>query len=352
MVRENCDVGALRWLLAFTLAVMAGCSSNSSNPTTTPAAAVDPTTEELDLDEGTFTVPAGQEVVYCVRIPMPAAFQGRDLALTAWDSDISVPAHHYFMFYDATTPVAGTAPVPCEGSNPLVPASSAGFDLFSMGTLMLVAGTGHDSFTSTPGYGMVLPANGSFVTNHHVINAGSAPVTVHATFQLRVKNATEVAHPTRALSCQTTQISIPPGGPSQVTATCTAPFDLDIVTMSSHAHQDLTTFEQRFYDGQATQAPVLYSSTQWDSPLVQQMATPLHLLAGQGITFTCHYLNQTGATIGFGLTATTEMCAAMNQYAYPVDMLNQVPPMLGTTVLNNAKPSAVSDTADSVVPLF
>ena len=37
------------------------------------------TVQELDLDEGTFTVQPGQEVVYCVRIPLPAQFQGRHL---------------------------------------------------------------------------------------------------------------------------------------------------------------------------------------------------------------------------------------------------------------------------------
>ena len=35
--------------------------------------------------------------------------------------------------------------------------------------------------------------------------------------------------------------------------------------MSSHAHQDLTTFETRMYDGTVTQPTVLYTSSQWES---------------------------------------------------------------------------------------
>ncbi|HEX4447360.1 MAG TPA: hypothetical protein VH044_11515 [Polyangiaceae bacterium] len=334
-------------LLALSAALALGCSSSSSGG----GAAAASETQEIDLDEGTFTVPANSEVVYCVRIPMPAQFQGRDLALTDWSSDISQPAHHYFMFYD-TKPTSGTQPVPCMGTDPSIPASSAGLDLFSMGALLLVAGTGHDSFAGDPEYGTVLKANGSFVTNHHVINAGTEPVTVHATFKLSVKPATAVTHPTQALSCQTIDIAVAPGATTDVTATCLAPYDLDIVTMSSHAHQDLTSFEQRFYDGAQTQPDVLYASTQWDSPLVQQLATPLHLKAGQGITFTCHYKNETSAQIGFGLTATSEMCAAMNQYAYPADRTNQVPPMLGTTILSNAMPMTAGDPTSSGIPLF
>lgn len=351
----------MNYRLAVTLGALlaGGCSSSSaSSPAAegpadaeSPLDAASGEVQELDIDEGSFTVPAGQEVVYCVRIPMPAAFHGRDLALASWESDITSPAHHYFMFYD-TTPTSGTQPVPCKGNDPLVPAASAGLDLFSMGALLFVAGTGHDAYAGNPGYGTVMQANGSFVTNHHVINAGVQPVTVHAHFKLMVKSATAVMHPVRALSCQTIDIALPAGGTTDVTATCLAPFDLDVVTMSSHAHQDLTSFEQRFYNGTQTVPDVLYTSTQWDSPLVQHLPAPLHLKAGQGITFTCHFDNKTGAQIGFGLTATTEMCAAMNEYAYPADHAYQVPPMLGTTVTSNATPVTVSDTASSPIPLF
>jgi hypothetical protein len=335
--------------LVAALPLVACSSGSSSGPAGSAVATSD--TQELDIDEGTFTVPAGGEIVICERVPMPAAFKGRDLAVSNWESDIPAPAHHYFMFYD-TTPTSGTEPVPCEGDSPIVQASGAGLNLFSMGALLLVAGTGHDTFAGNPDYGMVLQANGTFVTNHHVINAGAAPVTVSAHFKLSVRNATEVAHPTRALSCQTTDISLPPDGTTDVTATCLAPFDLDVVTMSSHAHQDLMTFEQRFFDGTTTQPAVLYTSSVWDTPRVQQLDTPLHLKAGQGITFTCHYRNQTSASIGFGLTADSEMCAAMNDYAYPVDRMHEVPPMLGATIFTNATPATVSNTSGSAIPLF
>jgi len=335
---------------ALLLVPVGACSSSASGDATADAGEAG-AAEELDIDEGTFTVPAGQEVVYCVRIPMPAAFQGRELALTSWTSTVSPLTHHYFMFYD-TASTSGTAPVPCEGDSPLVPASSAGLNLFSMGQILLVAGVGADSFAGNPDYGMVLQTNGSFVTNHHVINASSEEVTETAHFKMMVKSASDVLYPTRALSCQTTDISLPPNQPTDVTATCIAPFDLDIVTMSSHAHQDLKSFDQYLYDGQTTQPDALYTSTVWNTPVVLQLPTPLSLKAGQGITFTCHYVNATDSTIGFGLSASTEMCAAMNQYAYPTGMTHQIPPMLGTTIVSNGTPETASNTANSLIPLF
>jgi len=334
------------------IALAAGCSSASGAPRAgADGGEAGATVGELDLDEGTFTVQPGQEVVYCVRIPMPAAFQGRDLALTGWDSDIAAPMHHYFMFYD-TTPTSGTVPVPCQGTSPEVPAASASLSLFSMGVIIFVAGTGHDSYAGNQGYGAVLQSNGTFVTNHHVINATAEPLTVGATFKLQVVDAASIAHPTQPLSCQTLDITLPANTATDVTATCLAPYDLDIVSMSSHAHQDLVTFETRMYDGTQTQPTVLYTSSQWESPVVQQLATPLHLLQGQGLTFTCHYMNATGASIGWGLGATQEMCASMNAYAYPVDKPNQVPPALGVSILSNATPAAVANTAGLGIPLF
>jgi hypothetical protein len=335
-------------------AVTSGCSSSPAAGASGSTDAVSDgniVTEDLVIDEGTFTVAPGQEVVYCVRIPMPTAFQGRDLALVGWDSVVPAPMHHYFMFYDPTS-TSGTTPVPCEGTTAEVPAASAGLNLFSMGSLLFVAGTGTDTYRSNSGYGSVLTSNGSFVTNHHVINATANPVTVGGKFTLKVTGASDIPHPTQALSCQTIDISLPAQTTTDVTATCLAPFDLDVVTLSSHSHQDLVTFETRMYDGTQTQPTVLYTSSQWESPVSQQLTTPLHLLKGQGLTFTCHFDNMTGATIGFGLTATTEMCAAMNAYAYPVTETNKVPPMLGATITSNATAVTASDTTGSVIPLF
>ncbi len=276
----------IRLFLCLGLVVLAtGCSSSAGSVAGPESADGGPdasiTTEDLVVDEGTFTVGPNQEVVYCVRIPMPAAFQGRDLALVGWDSTIAAPMHHYFMFYDPKS-TSGTTPTPCQGDDPEVPAASAGLNLFSTGTLIFVAGTGNDSYRNSAGYGAVLTSNGTFVTNHHVINATASPITVGGKFTLKVAGAKDIPHPTQALSCQTIDISLPAQAATDVTATCLAPYDLDVVSMSSHAHQDLKTFETRMYDGTKTLPEVLYTSTDWESPVVKDLATPLHLKAGQG----------------------------------------------------------------------
>ena len=160
--------------------------------------------------------------------------------------------------------------------------------------------------------------------------------------------------PAQAYSCSLPNrtVYVETSGTVSTTSTCLAPFDLDVVTLSSHAHQDLVKFETRMYDGTQTQPDVLYTSTDWESPVVAHPATPIHLKAGQGLTFTCHFANATGAPIGFGLTATSEMCAAMASYAYPASQTGKVPPMMGATITSNATPVDVSDTAGGVIPLF
>jgi hypothetical protein len=124
--------------------------------------------------------------------------------------------------------------------------------------------------------------------------------------------------PAQAYSCSLPNrtVYVETSGTVSTTSTCLAPFDLDVVTLSSHAHQDLVKFETRMYDGTLTLPAVLYT-TDWESPVVAHPATTIHLKAGQGVTFTCHFANATTSPIGFGLTATSEMCAAMASYAHP-----------------------------------
>jgi hypothetical protein len=318
------------------------------------AAVAPDTVEELVLDEGEFTVGAGEEVSYCMRLPMPERFRGRDLALVGWDSDVPPPTHHYFMTY---TPdgLEGDEPQPCQGDSGVLPQSMSGEAFATSGVLntkiLFAVGVGMTQYQTDRGYGAVIEADGSFVTNHHVLNVTEAPVNMHGRFTLKVKDAALVPHPVRNLVCSTAVISVPAGETSSVTATCLAPFPLDVVIMAGHAHARMTSFYTRFYDGEATVPDVIYESHDWDNPEMKTFETPLHLEAGQGLTFTCEYSNTGETDIAFGFNAQDEMCALFSGYAYPPDRTFEIPPPLfGVALLSNAVPFTVSDSTDS--PFF
>ena len=360
-------------ILAVSMA--AGCSSSSSHhstgapggdkptkPDTTDTpdsstgassdASVDKDMEYMDIDEGTFTVPPGGEVTWCVRIPIPEAFRGRTLGLMGWQSDLPKPTHHFFISYSQNA-LDGSDIVPCNGTNGVEQASNliGEFDpSVGVSKILFGAGVGKNEVRTDTGYGRILETTGSLVTNHHVLNTGTETVNMYGRFTLEVKDVSLVSHPMSPFTCGNPSISLPPGSTKEVTGTCTAPFDMDIALMSSHAHARLTKVETRFYDGQQTQPDVLYTSDQWDSPKLQIMAnaplTPLHVLAGQGLTFTCYYQNTTDHTINYGLSANDEMCLTFNGYAYPADRTFEVPPMLSTFTAGTT-PAMVQDSTNS-----
>jgi hypothetical protein len=328
--------------------------------------------EELDLDEGTFTVAPGQEVTYCVKLPMPAKFANRELAILNMDTDVPLPTHHYFMTY-STQSVSGTKPVPCSGTSGVLEQSVAGQLEASSGVLgtkfLFGAGVGQNHIAGRDGYGRVIEANGSFITNHHVINATANPVTLYAKFKLYVADVATVQHPVRTLICANSgAIDVPPHQAATYSSTCTVPFDLDVVTVAGHAHARLTMFTAQVYsgstapsgsddaaagddaaaaeDGSTQGPPPFYTNVNWDSPTVDTFAggPPLHLTAGQGLTFTCNYYNTTDTDVVAGFNANNEMCAFFMTYAYPADVTHKSPPPLYGTGAGSAPFMATDST--------
>jgi hypothetical protein len=312
--------------------------------------------EFMKIDEGTFTVPAGGEATWCVRVPIPKEFVGRTFGLMGWTSDLPKPTHHFFISY-SKNPVDGDEPVPGNLKDGLIQGSElvGEFDS-SVGTskMLFGAGTGLHEFRTKTGYGRILETGGSLVTNHHVQNLGLEPVDMYGRFTLAVKDISLVSHPMSPFTCGTIDIDLPPNSTKTVEATCLAPFDMDLALMSSHAHARLTKAESRFYDGVQTQPDILYTSDVWDSPKIQLMAdapaSPVHLKKGQGITFTCYFQNTSDHPIRSGLTANDEMCLTFNGYAYPADRTFEIPPILSNFAIPSGTPTAANDTTDS--PFF
>ena len=68
----------------------------------------------------------------------------------------------------------------------------------------------------------------------------------------------------------------------------------------------------------------IYDSTDWAHPLFMDFPTPFHLAAGDGLEWTCTYMNTTGGTVTAGQNSTDEMCMTF-AYAYPTDSLSAPP---------------------------
>lgn len=75
---------------------------------------------------------------------------------------------------------------------------------------------------------------------------------------------------------------------------------------------------------------------------------PLRLKKGQGLTFTCHYRNESATPVTFSTNEDGEMCATMNAYAMPNP--NMPTPTLGTIIQTNDPPTCLTiDENNSIV---
>jgi hypothetical protein len=335
----------------FTLLLCAACGSD---PVPAPGSGVPVTLappaegEGFQIDEGTFSVAPGREALFCERYPIPAAYGDAPVFVRGIASRLPAGTHHYFMSY-GEEPLA--APEPCVGDDPLLylddPSVEQGAQHAVDGKLAFTAAVGEDEYMLPDDYALYLETGlGHFTTSHHALNFTEASQSLYGLVNVYTAPQDAVRHPVNVLNCTLRDISIAAHSQGELSGTCTVPFDLDMVILSSHAHQYLTRFEMRVFDGEKTLPDVIYESTQWDSPAIVPLAEPLALKTGQGLTFTCHYDNATDQEIVYGAGQFEEMCATMSAFAYPADRPFEIPPSLGGVVYTSGTAEPLFDTSD------
>jgi hypothetical protein len=328
--------------LAAAVIFVAACTSEAPPPP--PELEPPPPGLGFQLDEGDFVATPGQEALYCMRLPIPPDYGDAPLFVTRLESRLPLGTHHFFMAY-RTDPVA--AQEPCFSQGALVPIESVDAHDGGGGKMLFLSGEGAYSYGLPAGYSLYLPTGlGHLVTSHHVLNATEDELAMYGVFNVHTAPAEAITHPVNTLNCLLHDIWIAPHSEATVSATCTAPFDLDLVVLSSHAHQHLRRFELLKYDGAATVGDPIYTSTDWDSPAIVTLDEPLSLAAGEGLTFRCTFTNDGDQPIVFGTGDYGEMCAIMSGYAYPANRPHDIPPSLGTIIYGEGDAAPLIETTD------
>ena len=321
---------------AVAIVVLAACASEPAPPSRELAPPAPGT--GFQLDEGTFTVDPGVEGLYCMRLAIPPEHGDGPLFVRELESRLPIGTHHFFMAY-RTDAIA--ADQPCFERGALVSTEEADDHDGGGGKILFLAGEGAYRYALPAGYAFHLPtAAGHLVTSHHVLNASDSPREMYGVFNVHTAAPSEITHPLSSLNCLLRDIWVAPHSTSTVSATCTAPFDLDLVVLSSHAHQHLERFEVE-HAGR-----VIYTSDDWDSPEIMTLAEPLALAQGDGLTFRCTFENTGDEWIVFGTGDYGEMCAIMASYAYPASRPHDVPPSLGTIVFRDGGSAELVETTD------
>jgi hypothetical protein len=243
-----------------------------------------------------WTMPSDTEGYKCVRIAVPS-----DMWITAFRSLSPVGTHHSVL--TVSTSSSQTGEYDC---------SPGSLD----NQMLYAAGVGTDDNEFPPGVAIHLAA-GTFINlNLHLYNTTDNPITATSGVLVKTIDAASVVHEADMQFSGTFFINIPSDNQVHTASgSCKVANDFHVFTLWPHMHQ--TAVHQKFTVTPSAGSPTSmldtdYSfSEQKNYPMVD---TVLH--AGDTLTTTCSYQNNTGTTMIWGESSMQEMCFT-GIYRYP-----------------------------------
>jgi hypothetical protein len=268
-------------------------------------------TKTVTMDS--FNVPANSEVFYCQTFANP---WGKSVDIKTYDLSMDTGSHHMFAFYQSNATNGAVAPCAAGG--------------LTYGPFTFTSQAPKVAQTYPATVGATLPAATGFNMMAHYLNSGTTPLTAHVSLTMYVAKSGLVTNHVGVIFDNNATMTVPATGKPYVsTSSLALNQDVNIITASSHMHKFGTNFiATATPPGGAAQT--LYQTTEWDEPKPTNFTTPLHLVSGTTITWSCTDVNTTGQTLTFGEYAQTNvMCISVNIF-YPVQDVNN--PVLGSAI--------------------
>jgi hypothetical protein len=272
---------------------LVGCGSSATDPATPP----DDSTITLTMSP--FVVPPGGEVYRCQNFANPI---GAELAFDAIESHMSAGSHHLAVFY--RDDIANGPVEECSGLE------------FSAGPFATQL---RDDQTKYPaGIAAVLDPKQGIRLNAHYVNTTSQELTPSVSIKIHKVPANAQFQRAGTFTMTSLKIDVPAFGKATIPVDCTAPDDMNILSVTSHMHKHGVAFRSD------VSGETLYASSTWDDP-PRQVFDPSRLIKkGSKVHFECDFVNGGDTPLTFGESAATnEMCVLLGQF-YPYDTNGQV----------------------------
>ncbi|MDB4957281.1 MAG: hypothetical protein JWO36_4850 [Myxococcales bacterium] len=181
--------------------------------------------------------------------------------------------------------------------------------------MVYAAGVMTDDLAFPTGVAVHIPAGTWINLNLHLFNLKDTPAADESGILVKTIPAAEVVNPADMTFAGTYSISIPSDNqPHTAIGGCTAPTDWHVFTLWPHMHQT-ATHQALTVTHAGAPSTLLDTAYQFGEQKNYPMAeTIVH--QGDQVQVTCTYVNNTGATITFGDSSTSEMCFT-GMYKYP-----------------------------------
>jgi hypothetical protein len=274
-------------------------------PMTAPAA-----TEGFQLAINSFTVsPKTEREVFVNRISPNTS--------TVYVNKITMqgrPNSHHFVLYGFQ-------------NNTLIPPANQLRDLYNTnGTLNITTfaqmqnhiflGGGTDvntTYTFPPGVALKIPPATALDLNAHYFNLQNTNLLGENYINLYTVSQANVLKEAQSINFANYNFSIPATSRKTITTNFTFDKEVTVITLTSHFHKLGEKFQIKVLGGPRN-GEVVYENTDWEHPIVINLANPIQLKAGEGLTSVVTYNNTTTKTVNFGLTSEDEMNIIFGYY--------------------------------------
>jgi hypothetical protein len=286
------------------------CSGSGDAPVPVVPLQPPPTGEGFQL-EMTGTAPAGKEAWLCAVYDAP----NRDFAYAQRVQYQQNPGTHHMTIssaLDASAIGVGPGLYNCE---------EVYRGRFMEEAIMLFGGQGDAEGELVLPDGIVadLPPGLRIVHEVHFLNTTSQDVELYSRVNVWTIPA---AHRTEGIwggSVRDEHINIPAGAQAhREWSRCRMNKDVDVLFFASHMHARGVEFTIAPWDGEAV-GEVFYRNDDWHSPKIMKLDSMMHVKAGEGFEFACHWRNDSDRSVHYGTTAEDEMCNMVVVFT-PFDM--------------------------------
>lgn len=266
-------------------------ATTSGNPTTGSGT---PIGDTVTLTMDSFDIPPGAEVYKCQNFANP--FGGAEAEVAMFESHMTPGSHHLLLFYeDGAT---DTKVEDCSG--------------LEFGPTPYSTQLSQDSVSFPPGVAAVIPPSKGLRMQSHYLNTTQSTITAEVKITFHLAAPGTVKDHAGVMFVVQPFILVPPNSTKDVKHTCDIPFDMFALKTASHMHKHGTKFTSN------VGGLPFYDTTEWAEPKPSIFDPPRQLKAGEKLSFTCTFVNNSPDTLTFGESAeSNEMCILVTSF-YPL----------------------------------
>jgi Copper type II ascorbate-dependent monooxygenase, C-terminal domain len=169
------------------------------------------------------------------------------------------------------------------------------------------------TYTFPEGVALKIPPATALDLNAHYFNKQNTNLLGENYINMYTVSPANVVKEAQSINFGNYNFSIPANSRKTITTDFTFNKDVTVITLTSHFHKLGEKFQIKILGG-ARNGEVVYENTDWEHPLVINLAKPIQLKAGEGLTSVVTYNNTTSKTVNFGLTSEDEMNIIFGYY--------------------------------------